>query len=103
MPLRGRNQMAAGYLPPPGSEHGPCDSCEHRDCAETRRMAAAKCMFCHEPIGYVYGFYQHAWVDFEHAVCAQRFSREDRDGEPHDLADYGRRIREGTRERSVVA
>ncbi len=89
--------MAAGYLSPPGSEYGACvESCTHKDCAETRRMAAAKCMLCHEPIGYVYGFYQHEWLEFEHAVCAQRQAHEDRDGEPHDFADYARRIREGS-------
>lgn len=90
--------MAAGYLPPPGSEH-------HNEwCAE---MAAKLCeSYCGEPIGYVYGFYQDqaddepAWSKLCHAVCAQRHERERRDGEPHDFTDYARRIRQGTLEQA---
>lgn len=45
--------MAAGKLPEPGSEYGPCtDPCEHLDCAETRRMAETVCELCGKPIGY---------------------------------------------------
>lgn len=50
--------MAAGILQEPGSEFGPCvDECAHRDCAETRKMAAAECVHCDEPIGYGVRFY----------------------------------------------
>lgn len=34
--------MAAAYLPPPGTEYGPCASaCFHTDCAANRKMAEA--------------------------------------------------------------
>ena len=49
--------MAAGYLSAPGTKHGPCQMCDHRDCAHTRRMAAAVCRHCKKPIGYDVGFF----------------------------------------------
>jgi len=50
--------MAAGHLPKPGTELGPCldEACGHIDCAATRAMAAAVCHFCQTPIGYDRGF-----------------------------------------------
>ncbi len=37
---------------------GPCAAaCEHRDCAETRRMVLAVCRICRSPIGYGRAFY----------------------------------------------
>ncbi len=73
--------MAAGKLPSPGKvingeEIGPCVSeCEHRDCAETRRQAACKCVTCGEEIGYETRFYQaegvHDHSKLEHARCAE--------------------------------
>lgn len=62
--------MAAGVLPKPGSKLGPCKkACEHRDCAETKRDAAALCRFCQKAIGYgesfirarLTGVLAHAW------------------------------------------
>lgn len=51
--------MAAGTLPKPGTEYGPCaDECKHRDCAVTREMASAKCDVCGESIGYGTRLYQ---------------------------------------------
>lgn len=51
--------MAASRLPSPGSEFGPClDECQHRDCAETRKMAAEVCHYCGETIGYERGFFK---------------------------------------------
>ncbi len=45
--------MAYIILPSPGSEHGPCtESCQHRDCTETRRSAEQVCPVCREPLGY---------------------------------------------------
>lgn len=45
--------MAYVILPRPGTEYGPCEeACEHRDCAQTREIAAATCRLCGEPIGY---------------------------------------------------
>jgi hypothetical protein len=63
--------MAAGTLPRPGSKYGPCEpSCEHRDCAETRRMAGAECPYGDGPIGYDRPFYQME-SGLEHAYCAE--------------------------------
>ena len=63
--------MAAGMLPTPGTEYGPCkDHCNHRDCAETRRMAAAICRLCSRPIGYSRRFYREEH-DFVHAACLE--------------------------------
>jgi len=55
--------MAAGTLPKPGSNYGPCwdavlgDVCRHPDCAETRVMAAQVCRLCKERIGYERRYY----------------------------------------------
>ena len=50
--------MAAAALPKPGTKYGPCKkACEHRDCAETRRMVAQICHFCNTAIGYDRRFY----------------------------------------------
>ncbi len=51
--------MAASSLPEPGSELGPClPSCKHVDCAATRAMAADRCPYCRQPIGYGRRFYE---------------------------------------------
>jgi hypothetical protein len=51
--------MAAGQLPRPGTEYGPCaDPCAHTDCAATRAMAASPCRVCGQEIGYDTGFYR---------------------------------------------
>lgn len=72
--------MASGTLQPPGSKYGPCfDACEHRDCAETRRMAELPCRICRKPIGYDDGtyhsrFYQessHGHMVLVHADCLE--------------------------------
>lgn len=63
--------MAAGVLPKPGTELGPCtEDCQHRDCAETRRMAESKCHLCGEPIDYGVRFYADA-DQLSHARCAE--------------------------------
>ena len=50
--------MAAGILPAPGTENGPCEErCSHSDCATSRAMAKVVCHYCGEPIGYDRGFY----------------------------------------------
>jgi hypothetical protein len=67
--------MAAGYLPEPGSEWGPCvDPCSHSDCALTRADAQRSCRICAESIGYDRGYYREGnrdtgWI-LVHAVCA---------------------------------
>lgn len=63
--------MAAGTLPSPGKlvdmpgtrdhgkEIGPCvGTCEHRDCAATRRQAESACVKCGKPIGYETPFFR---------------------------------------------
>src|SRR6185437_8756201 len=74
--------MRADTLPYPGEmiqrrsgieeQIGPCvDKCEHRDCAHTRRMAAAKCKVCKKRIGYSRPYYQFDELGFSltHATC----------------------------------
>jgi hypothetical protein len=81
--------MAAGVLPKPGTQYGPCDasaSCGHADCAETVRESMAVCTICGRPIGYGTRFYQvrepdervHPLTDtagapywLQHATCAE--------------------------------
>lgn len=61
--------MAAGILPTPGSEHGPCTfKCKHLDCAETRNRAASRCIYCKKEVGFNVRVYQHG--DYTvHARC----------------------------------
>lgn len=68
--------MAAGILPTPGTEHGPCEGgCEHTDCARTREWAAIACAHCQEPIGYGIRFYRTDTRDgapvLAHATCEE--------------------------------
>jgi hypothetical protein len=51
--------MAAGRLPEPGTEFGPCidPACGHIDCAQTRQMAENLCKYCLKPVGYETRFY----------------------------------------------
>lgn len=51
--------MAAGMLPSPGTEFGPCDNalCGHEDCRYIRLMADASCRVCSLHIGYDRKFY----------------------------------------------
>lgn len=68
--------MAAGRIPAPGTEHGPCEStCPHTDCAANRRMAAVLCVHCSKPIGYEVPMYnvtpsdEAAWSKLAHQAC----------------------------------
>jgi hypothetical protein len=65
--------MAAGRLPKPGTELGPCDwPCRHKDCVETRMMAASVCRFCSTPVGYERRFYKDdERAGYVHASCAE--------------------------------
>lgn len=66
--------MAAGTLPKPGSKFGPClDACQHKDCAQTRADAVAKCPICGRAIGYSVEFYR---VDttLHHARCLEELA-----------------------------
>lgn len=72
--------MAAGHLSPPGTEWGPCEQeCQHRDCAQTRRMAGMACRICGETIGYDRQFFIEGETvpgvgptQMVHAVCSYR-------------------------------
>jgi hypothetical protein len=66
--------MAAGRLPEPGTEFGPCiEPCKHRDCLASRQMAEAICPECKKPIGYGVGFYKRHGGEGElvHAACEE--------------------------------
>jgi len=61
--------MAAGILPKPGSQYGPCKvKCKHIDCAETRARAQSTCLYCRKPVGYGVRVYQHGEYTV-HALC----------------------------------
>lgn len=63
--------MAAGRLPAPGTDLGPCaEPCQHVDCAETRRMAESACEDCGKPIGYDVRFY-NTGPGLIHASCLE--------------------------------
>ncbi len=62
--------MAAGMLPEPGSEYGPCKKeCQHTDCALTRKMAATVCTYCSKEIGYGRLFYDLGDDKLVHYLC----------------------------------
>jgi hypothetical protein len=64
--------MAAGTLPRPGTEYGPCeDDCEHTDCEATKTQAANECPLCHIQIGYGIRFYQRD-DGLVHARCVEK-------------------------------
>ena len=65
--------MAAGILPAPGTAMGPCvPGCAHVDCAETRRMAEAACVWCGLAIGYDRRFYADGpSEELAHASCVE--------------------------------
>jgi hypothetical protein len=67
--------VAATSIPAPGTELGPCEgSCAHRDCEESRRMAAAVRRFCERPIGYGTRLYNEGAFgsyDLVHALCLE--------------------------------
>ena len=50
--------MAAGRIPAPGSDLGPCaEPCAHPDCAASRAQAASRCHNCGDAIGYDTRYY----------------------------------------------
>lgn len=66
--------MAAGQIPAPGTQWGPCaEPCQHTDCAASRRTAESLCVVCKLPIRYATAFYdvtdRGSGKDFAHAVC----------------------------------
>jgi len=68
--------MGWGMLSEPGTQYGPCkESCEHTDCAATRKDAATKCTICGETIGYGTKFY-YTDEGAEHALCTWKKEEE---------------------------
>lgn len=64
--------MAAGRLPKPGTEYGPCAvECNHIDCAHTREDAKCVCRICAKPIGYDVRYYDEGKRDLVHALCLE--------------------------------
>ncbi len=65
--------MAAGRMPTPGTQHGPCsETCKHKDCAELKNLAQAPCRFCQKAIGWGGRFYRSQFSgDVAHATCLE--------------------------------
>jgi len=66
--------MAAGSIPRPGKNYGPCaKACDHIDCKESREMASAECPICGKTIGYEVDFYFDDGNDGKptHALCLE--------------------------------
>jgi len=62
--------MAAGILPSPGEQFGPCaELCQHSDCKSTRIIAETLCRFCANPIGFNRRFYNDN--GYVHASCLE--------------------------------
>lgn len=65
--------MGWAMLSDPGSSLGPCaEPCAHRDCADTREIAASPCSECNDEIGYRRAFYQNTDGSHVHATCEER-------------------------------
>jgi hypothetical protein len=65
--------MAAGRLPRPGTELGPCEGgCNHSDCQGTWEMAKRHCKYCSQPIGFDRDFFDLGNFEWAHASCAFR-------------------------------
>ena len=63
--------MASIRISEPGTEFGPCadESCQHTDCAASRRQAETICRFCNEPIGYDRFFCEDDLGHLAHERC----------------------------------
>lgn len=69
--------MAAGFLSPPGTKHGPCSpTCNHLDCEACRAMAESICPYCGQPIGYERLFYRLDNTELAHADCVEERTEE---------------------------
>lgn len=72
--------MAIGFIPAPGTEHGPCKTaCSHVDHYVLRTMAENLCQHCLESIGYERGFYIVEVDDFT-KIMVHSSCHEDADG-----------------------
>ena len=67
----GETHMASPKLSAIGTERGPCadENCNHIDCNIIRRMAARKCVYCCNAIGYEIDFYALWEHRYAHAEC----------------------------------
>lgn len=73
--------MEAEVLQSPGAAGGPCNRrCAHEVCAQVRKMAVEKCVYCGRGIGYGARFY-HDGDGLAHAACLE------------EKSDYERRMR----------
>ncbi len=67
--------MASEFISEPGTERGPCEKCDHTDCAATRKLVESECRHCFEPIGYEARFYRlpsdPRRPRFVHALCEE--------------------------------
>ena len=63
--------MAAGFTPSKNHINAPCDKCEHRDCAELRKIIGHSCPFCKRAIGYASRFYNDSQYGICHADCLE--------------------------------
>lgn len=62
--------MASITLPAPGTKYGPCEpTCQHVDCAATRKQAAQVCPYCSKPLGFEV-FVTDAGDGLAHETCA---------------------------------
>lgn len=52
--------MAASVIDRPGVGNGPCEECEHTDCAEQRADSERPCAICEKPIGYGVRYFMDA-------------------------------------------
>lgn len=72
--------MAAGILPRPGTQYGPCEQpCDHVDCRATRQDAASICVYCRREIGFGTRFYRTD-LTLVHAACAENAAERQRNG-----------------------
>lgn len=72
--------MAYGEIAKPGSKFGPCaEACGHTDCAETRSMATAACLYCQKQIGYEKAFTIIPDAGLAHFWCAMKVADDERD------------------------
>lgn len=61
-------------LASPGLPGGPCldENCGHADCAVNRALAARKCSYCGEPIGYEREFIWFTSQEPQHKECFEQ-------------------------------
>lgn len=61
--------MAYSVIQLPGSVHGPCLSCNHRDCRQMKATADIVCKICDHDIGYKQEFTEDKDLGVVHFWC----------------------------------